>query len=58
MGSDGRERVKNMKINRKCLAEVETGLGTNGEEVEGTRLAQSPYLLNAENFVSWLRDDF
>jgi len=55
------ERVKTMKVSRKCLAEMETALGRYEEEVEGTRLARNPkhtYLLHAENFVRWLRDDF
>ena len=55
------ERVKTMKISRKCLAKVEAALERYEEEIEGTRLARSPkhtYLLHAENFVRWLRDDF
>ncbi len=55
------ERVKAMKISRKCVAEVEASLERYEEKVGGTRLARSPkhtYLLHEENFVRWLRDDF
>ncbi|MCY4547710.1 MAG: hypothetical protein OXC28_05025 [Defluviicoccus sp.] len=50
-----------MKIRPECLGEVQHALEKYREIVERTALAPNTkhtYLLHAENFVRWLRDEF